>query len=439
MQAKIIKRTVDASTATASDLWVWDTEIKGFGLRVRPNGRKVYVVEYRPGDGGRRAQKRRFTIGLHGSPWTPDSARTEAKRVLALVEQGKDPAAEKQAGKNAETMAEMCAKFLTEHVKIKRKGRTADEYERLVDKIILPALGNKKVKDVMRQDIAKLHHKLQPTPYQANRVLAVLSKLFNLAEAWGIRPDGTNPCRHVEKFEEQKRERMLSAEELAAFGETLAAYDGSVYAIAAIKLLIFTGARLNEVLRLRWEDVDFENGDVRLLDHKTSRKTGSKTLHLPPPALAVLTEVPRIDGNPYVIVGGKPEACLVNLEKPWRAVREAATVKLWRHSKIEAVANLVARLDRESKEDLSFSECKAAADAAHIKLPPGMTNVRLHDLRHAFASMAASSGMGLPIIGKLLGHTQAQTTQRYAHLASDPVKAAAATVADKMAAAMNGN
>jgi integrase len=439
MRAKLIKRTVDASTATASDLWVWDTEIKGFGLRVRPNSRKVYVVEYRPGDGGRRAQKRRFTIGLHGSPWTPESARTEAKRLLALVEQGKDPAAEKQAGKKAETMAEICAKFLTEHVKIKRKGRTADEYKRLIDKFILPALGNKKVKDMARQDVAKLHHKLQATPYQANRVLAVLSKLFNLAEAWGIRPDGTNPCRHVEKFEEQKRERMLSAEELAAFGETLAAYDGSVYAIAAIKLLIFTGARLNEVLGLRWEDVNFENGDARLLDHKTSRKTGSKTLHLPPPAVAVLTELPRIDGNPYVIVGGKPEAHLVNLEKPWRAVREAATLKLWRKSKIEAVADLVARLDRELKEELSFKKCKEAADAADIKPPLGMTNVRLHDLRHAFASVAASSGMGLPIIGKLLGHTQAQTTQRYAHLASDPVKAAAATVAGKVAAAMNGN
>lgn len=439
MQAKLTKRTVDASEAITSDLWVWDTEIKGFGLRVRPNGRKAYVVEYRPGEGGRRAQKRRYTIGAHGSPWTPDTARTEAKRVLALVEQGKDPAAEKQAGKKAETMAEMCAKFLAEHVEIKRKGRTADEYKRLIDKIILPTLGSKKVKDVVRQDVAKLHHKLQATPYQANRVLAVLSKLFNLAEAWGIRSDGTNPCKHIEKFEEQKRERMLSAEELAALGDTLASFDGSVYVVAAVKLLVFTGARLNEVLGLRWEDISFEHGEVLLRDHKTSRETGSKTLHLPPPALAVLTDLPRIEGNPFVIIGGVPGACLVNLEKPWRAMREAATVKLWRQSKIGPVADLVVRLERELEKPPTFKECREAGDAADMKLPVGLTNVRLHDLRHAFASVAASSGMGLPIIGKLLGHTQAQTTQRYAHLASDPLKAAAATVADKVAAAMSRN
>jgi len=438
MQAKLTKRTVDASAATASDLWVWDTEIKGFGLRVRPNGRKAYVVEYRPGDGGRQAQKRRYTIGVHGSPWTPDSARLEARRLLALVEQGKDPASEKQAGKKAETMSEMCAKFLAEHVEIKRKGRTADEYRRLIDKIVLPELGSKKVKDIVRQDVAKLHHKLQATPYQANRVLAVLSKLFNLAEAWGIRPDGTNPCRHIEKFEEQKRERMLSAEELAVLGDTLSTFDGSIFAVAAVKLLIFTGARLNEILGLRWEDISVESGDVRLRDHKTSRKTGSKTLHLPPPALATLKDLPRIEGNPFVIVGGVPGACLVNLEKPWKAIREAATVKIWRMSKIDAVADLVAELDEELKAAPTYSECQEAALAAKIELPLGLTNVRLHDLRHAFASVAASAGMGLPIIGKLLGHTQAQTTHRYAHLASDPVKAAAATVAGKMAEAMGG-
>ena len=232
---------------------------------------------------------------------------------------------------------------------------------------------------------------------------------------------------------------MLSAEELAAVGETLATYDGSIFHVAAIKLLIFTGARLNEVLGLRWEDVKLDNGEVRLRDHKTSRKTGSKVLHLAPPALAVLTELPRIDGNPHVIVGGKPKASLVNLEKPWRAIREAATVRLWRRSKIEAVADLVARLGDKSKEKLTFKACKKTADATGVKLPLGMTDVRLHDLRHAFASVAAASGMGLPIIGKLLGHTQAQTTQRYAHLASDPVKAAAAAVAGKMVAAMDAN
>jgi integrase len=218
--------------------------------------------------------------------------------------------------------------------------------------------------------------------------LPACPRCSTLAERWGERPDGSNPCRHVERYPEKKRERFLSADELARLGDALAAYDGSRYAAAAIKLLVFTGARLGEILGLRWEWVDFARGEARLPDSKT----GAKTLHLPPPALEVLAELPRVEGNPYVVVGGRPGTALVNLEKPWRDIRSKA----------------------------------------------GLENVRIHDLRHSFASIAASGGMGLPIIGKMLGHTQAQTTQRYAHLASDPVKAAAATVAAKITAAMSG-
>jgi integrase len=180
---------------------------------------------------------------------------------------------------------------------------------------------------------------------------------------------------------------MLSADELARLGEALARFDGSPYAVAAVKLLVFTGARLGEVLGVRWEWIDFERGEARLPDSKS----GAKTLHLPPPALALLADLPRLDGNPHVIMGHKTGAAMVDLQTPWQAIRSAA----------------------------------------------GLDDVRLHDLRHAFASVAVSSGMGLPIIGKILGHTQAATTARYAHLASDPVKAAAAAVAGKIAAALN--
>ncbi len=186
----------------------------------------------------------------------------------------------------------------------------------MLDRIILPALGKKKIVDVVRADVARLHHAGRDAPYQANRVLAVISKMFNLAEAWGLRPDGSNPCRHVERFQEHGRERMLSGTELARLGEALASYDGSPYVPAAVKLLLFTGARLSEVLGLRWDYVDFERGEARLPDSKT----GAKTLHLPPPALAVLATLPRLAGNPYVIVGGVEGAALVNLEKPWRAI-----------------------------------------------------------------------------------------------------------------------
>jgi integrase len=387
MRGKITKRSVDAlkPAADGAEAVLWDSELKGFGVRVQRGGAKSYVLHYRIGT-GRGATLRKLTIGRHGSPWTPETARKEAKTLLGMIEEGADPAADKMARREAPTIAELAERFLVEHAEAKRKGSTAAEYRRLLDKIILPALGKRKVADVTRADMTKLHHANRAIPYQSNRVLAVLSKMFNLAERWGLRPDGSNPCRHVERFAEKKRERMLSPAELARLGDALVAYDGSPYAVAAVKLLVFTGARLGEVLGLRWEWIDFERGEARLPDSKT----GAKTLHLPPPALTVLSALPRLDGNPHVIAGQKPGAALVNLEKPWRAIRKEA----------------------------------------------GLDDVRLHDLRHAFASVAASSGMGLPIIGKMLGHTQAATTHRYAHLASDPVKAAAAAVAGKIAAAM---
>jgi integrase len=214
-----------------------------------------------------------------------------------------------------------------------------------------------------------------------------MSKMFNLAEAWGLRPDGSNPCRHLERYPERGRERMLSAAELEQLGDALRDYEGSPYVPGAIMLLLFTGARLGEILGLQWEYIDFQHGEARLPDSKT----GTKTLHLPPPALALLASLPRVDDNPYVIVGQKDGAPLVNLEKPWRAIRASADL-------------------------------------------PG---VRLHDLRHAFASVGAAGGYSLLVIGKVLGHQQAATTARYAHLSGDPVKAAAASIAGKIAADLN--
>jgi integrase len=389
MRDKITKRTVDALKPAAGgrEAVIWDTEVRGFGVRAQRGGSRSYILHYRVGT-GRGALLRKLTIGKHGAPWTPETARSEAKRLLGLVESGTDPGADKIARKEAPTVAEVADRFLAEHAEAKRKASTAAAYRKLLSKVILPVIGRRKLAEVTRADVTKLHHANRATPYQSNRLLAVLSKMFNLAEQWGLRPDGSNPCRHIEKFTEHKRERMLSPVELARLGDALAAYNGSPYPAAAIKLLVFTGARLGEVLGLQWDWIDIERGEARLPDSKT----GAKTVHLPPPALTVLSELPRLDGNPHVIVGQKAGAALVNLEKPWRAIRASA----------------------------------------------GLDDLRLHDLRHAFASVAASSGMGLPIIGKMLGHTQAATTHRYAHLASDPVKAAAAAVAGKIAAAMSG-
>jgi integrase len=389
MRDKITKGSVDAAKRGATDQFLWDTEIKGFGLKVTPAGKKVYILQYRTG--GRESPTQRVTIGNHGN-LTPDKARELAKRMSGRIANGEDPAQEIALDKAAPTVADLVARFDSGHVATKTKGRTAIEYRRLLNATVLPALGKYKVGEVTRKHVTDLHHSLWSTPYAANRTLAVLSKMFNLAEKWGERPDGSNPCRHVEKYPERKRERFLSEVELAKLGEVLATAERenseSPFVIAAVRLLVFTGARLSEIITLQWEHVDFERSCLRLPDSKT----GQKTVHLNAPALQLLAELPRIDGNAYVIPGERPGAHLVNIEKPWQRIRARA----------------------------------------------GLDDVRLHDLRHSFASVAAGAGLGLPIIGALLGHTQAQTTARYAHLAANPLKQANDLIGARLADAMRG-
>ena len=385
----ITKRSVDAAKARSADSYLWDDELTGFGLKVTPAGRKVYLVQYQLG--GRQGRTRRVTIGQHGNV-TPTFARTEAKRLLGEIAAGRDPASERDKTKADKSLGAVLDQFMTEHVKSKRKVSTAREYQRIAKLYVAPRLGRRPISEIKRQDIAKLHHELSSKPYQANRTLALLSKFFNWAENHGLRPDGSNPCRHVEKYRENARERFLSESELARLGDALrkAERDKSAtpWAIAAIRLLTFTGARLSEILTLRWEQVSKEQKSLSLPDSKTGRKT----LPLNAQALAVLHDIPLLEGNPYVICGERPGRHLVNLEKPWRRIRAAA------------------KLD----------------------------DVRLHDLRHSFASVGASGGQSLVIIGKMLGHSQPATTARYAHLADDPVRAASEAVGRYIASAMDG-
>jgi integrase len=396
----ITKRAVDALTPARVNAFLWDRELSGFGVKLTPAGVKVYVVQYRIG-----RRLRRYTVGRHGAPWTPDLARKEALRLLAVVASGIDPAMTKHAGRTAPTVRELAERMLAEHL-VKRRATTRIEYDRLLRGHILPALGSRAVADVTRADVAKLHHELRATPMQANRVIAVLSKMMNLAERWGLRPDGTNPCRHIERNRERRRERFLSTEEISRVGRaldqgargplTLPAQGKkkrpartvtlSPYALAAIALLLLTGARRGEILGLTWEQVDVERGLLRLAESKT----GPRVIHLNAAALTILARLPRVAGNPYVIVGDRRGGHLVNLTKPWHLLRSAA------------------RLD----------------------------DVRLHDLRHTHASVGAAAGLGLPMIGALLGHTQAATTHRYAHLAADPVRQAAELVGARIAKAL---
>jgi integrase len=388
--AYITKRVVDGARTATTDTYLWDTELSGFGLKVTPTGRKVYLVQYRLG--GRTGRTRRVTIGQHGE-LTPMAARAEAKRLLGKIALGRDPASDRDKAKADKTLTAVLDQFMTEHVESKRKASTAREYQRIAKLYVVPHLGRRPIGDIKRQDIAKLHHELGEKPYQANRTLALLSKFFNWAEKHGLRPDGSNPCRHIEKYRESRRERFLSEAELARLGDSLreAEKHGSAtpWAIAAIRLLIFTGARLSEILTLEWDHVDTDHGLLMLPDSKT----GKKAIRLNAPARQVLESVPRLEGNPFVICGEKPGHHLVNLQKPWRRIREAV----------------------------------------------GLDDVRIHDLRHSFASVGASSGQSLIVIGKMLGHSQPATTARYAHLADDPVKAASDAVGARIAAAMAGD
>lgn len=387
MEGKITKRAVDHLGAGECASVLWDSDVRGFGVRCRPSGAKHYVLKMRVG-----GRQRWITIGRHGSPWTPDGARAEAKRLLGLKAAGKDPASERDRQKGVITVADLGARFLAQYVPQHCKPRTAHEYRRAVELFINPALGRHRISDLLRADVANFHHGLRDRPYQANRALGVLCKMMNLAEEWGLRPDASNPCLHVKKYPEKKRERFLSAQELQRLGSVLADAQAknteNPFTLAAIGLLILTGARLGEILTLRWDYVDLETGVLRLPDSKT----GAKLIYLNTAAVDLLRTLPRVKDNPHVIVGYKRGAHLVELQKPWRRIRSKA----------------------------------------------GLSGVRIHDLRHSFASVAVSSGMSLPLVGKLLGHTQPATTARYAHLAADPVKAASNQIGIEIAAAMNG-
>ena len=381
---KLTKRIVDAAEVRATEYFIWDDDIPGLGLRVLPSGRKGYVVQFRAG-----RRSRRMSLGP-STVLTCEQARTRAITIIAAAKNGEDPAAERDAGRKVITVKELADRFDKEHISIRVKASTAKEYRRNLERFILPALGRLTITNITRADVAKFHHDLRHIPYQANRCLEVISKMFSLAEMWGLRPDGSNPRKHIRKYPEEKRERFLSAAELRRIGEVLREMECEgielTSAILAARLLILTGCRLNEVMSLKWEHVDLAEKVLRLPDSKT----GAKVVHLGQPAIELIETAKQVADNPWIITGTLEGKRLSDLQPFWQRVRARA----------------------------------------------GLKDVRIHDLRHTFASTAVASGQGLPMIGKLLGHTQVQTTARYAHLAAEPVKIAADSIATALRQAL---
>jgi integrase len=435
---KLTKRAVDALKPGAARTFWYDSDLKGFGLKIEPSGVMTWFVEYRPGTGGRVAKKRRLTLGKHGA-LTPDKARQLGKDALAKVHSGEDPAATKAERKAAKTVAELCDDYLadaergniiTKRGAVKKTSTLVSDRGRIA-RHIKPLLGHRLVRDVTNGDIERFLRDVAngktatdvKTKKQgraivtggkgtATRTVRLLGGIFSYAIEQGMRAD--NPTHGVRKYADGQGARFLNSDELQRLGTALKEAETiglpwnasddqpgakhlpkraedrrslvSPHATAAIRLLILTGCRLGEILSLQWRNVDSERGLLLLPDSKT----GAKTVVLSAPALVVLANVPRIADCDYVVAGERPGQPRSDLKRPWAMIRRAA----------------------------------------------GLDDVRLHDLRHTYASHGAAAGMGLTVVGRLLGHADVKTTNRYSHFDTDPLRRAANAIGSVLAAAM---
>jgi integrase len=388
MGITISKRTVDALKPDERDVILYDSSLKGFGVKMTPKGKKVYFAQYRY-----HGKRTRYTIGQHG-PWTPDQARKEAVRVLGEVAKGEDPNEPKRDAKKALTVSELCSLYLKEGALHKKESTLYVDRGR-IERHIIPVLGKKLAERITRADIEKFliavaegktsidvktgfrgRAIVKGGPGTANRAFALLRAILSFAVGRGIRFD--NPAFGVKKFKEGRKDRFLSQQELARLGATLreAEQEGvNPIGIAAIRLLIFSGCRKSEILTLKWKHVDSENMCLRLPDSKT----GFKVVPLGAPAMELLSTLPRIKDNPYTFPGEKDGHHIIGVPKIFNKIRERA------------------KLD----------------------------DVSLHTLRHAFASVGVGGGSSLLVVGAILGHSSEAMTARYGHLAADPIKQAA--------------
>lgn len=382
-KVKLTKNSVDNLKPYEAESVFWDETLPGFGVRVKPSGMKSFVVQYRNRKTGR---SRRKTLGKHGPHMSLHQARELAKGYLSDVVRGGDPVAELKAARSSPSVRELADQYLSHHAIPKKRPKSVANDRSMLYRFILPNIGNHKVFEVGYGDIQTLHNSLKSTPYQANRVLSLISKMFELSIKWRWRRD--NPAKAIEKFHEEKRYRWLSDEELAKLTKALNEHPNQI-AANAIRLQLLTGARIGEVLSAKWIDFNLDRGVWIKPSHHTKQK---RTEHLPlsgaaKQLLILHCEASGIESE-FVFPGrlsGKP---IVDLKRFWRSVMTSA----------------------------------------------GIENYRIHDNRHTHATQFVSSGMSLAIVGRLLGHTNPMTTQRYAHLADNPLREAAEIMARKMSA-----
>jgi integrase len=431
---------IENAKPQARSYCIWDREEEGFGVRITPTGGKSYVVKLLVKGKqvwktiGKISKREKKVGGVHqpksdavsedAAQATGDSkatltvaeARSLAKSYRSKAREGFDPNAETRERKTAPTVAFLVDKFIDEYVNTIKLGEgSRPGYTRHLRKIIAPRLGNLLIRKIDSDDVSAFHHALRNTPRQANQALAILRKMLNQAEVWKLRPEKSNPCIHIVKYPEDPRERFLLPEELAALGEVLrdatSKYAIPPAALAALRLLIFTGARHNEILKLQWRQVNLAKRHLiySRTEHKTGKKKGPKKIPLSTPAIRVLESIDPVPGNPYVIVGDVPGKHFVGLQKVWERIRKQVSI------------NEAKKVEEGKKEE---SECVNIED------------VRIHDLRHTFASVGASDGQSLVVIGSVLGHSQPSVTNRYAHLQDDPRHEVAETISDIIATSL---
>ena len=366
---KLTNKKIDQLIPDTKSYIVWDNEIRGFGVRVNLNSKKTFILKYRVGQ-GRSARVRKPVIGTYGV-MKVDEARKIARKWLLEASEGNDP---KEVDKTSILLKDFCNVYLQQHANIKKKLSSVIEDKRLMRLHIIPNFGNVCLKEITRSMITKHHQSMYQTPHGANRFLSLMSKMMNLAERWEYRPLNSNPCRHIERYKEEGRQIYLSMEQIEKIGHVIKQMEQteSIFVLSAIKLLLFTGRRTGEILTLKWDYIDFENSKMNLPD----TKTGAKSFFFSPTVKQILLNLPNKEG--FVFKSVLKDKRVTTVRHIWKKI------------------------------------CKLAK----------IENVRVHDLRHTYASLAVQNGYSLPIISKMLGHADIKTTQRYAHLHDDPVNQA---------------
>ena len=414
---KLTKRAIDGFKYAGGWDVRWDSEVPGFGLRIYPSGKKAFVLSYRA-----QGRKHLIVLGRYGADLTLDQARDKARKFRVETREGADPIEEKRKAVQGETFADLDREYIERHAKPHKKTWETDR-DRLV-RHIPASWKRRKVRAITRRDVAKIHADIGETrPYEANRTLDLLRVMFSFAltHKIGIEAPAENPAEGIRKYEERKRKRFAQPHELPLISEAID-HETNIYVRAAIWLYLLTGARKRELLARRWIEADWNGGRLRLPDTKSGEE---QSIPLSAPAIAILQAVPRQDKNPFIFCGAKKGRPLINIDKPWRRIRDRATVGFWAgYTPDPNVPPLIEKLRRDLEREPTPEECRTSAETAGIDLPTALEDLRLHDLRRSVGSWMTQDDIDLNRIKDALRHANISTTLTYARLGRDAAREA---------------